>query len=71
MIDVHLRDAAGVGEENPRGGARPEAAAGGLSSAEREGLQRLRIEVRELEQTNEILQLASSFFTRKFDPQHH
>lgn len=42
----------------------------GLSSAERDELARLRKEVRDLKQTNEILKLASAFFARELDPRH-
>ncbi len=41
-----------------------------LSTAEREELARLRKEVRDLKQTNEILKLASAFFARELDPRH-
>ncbi len=41
-----------------------------LSPAEREELARLRKEVRDLKQTNEILKLASAFFARELDPRH-
>jgi transposase len=52
-------------------GSRPGApASAGLSSVERDELARLRKENRELEQTNEILKLASSFFARELDPRH-
>ncbi len=54
-------------ETGSRSGA-PESA--GLSSVERDELARLRKENRELEQTNEILKLASSFFARELDPRH-
>jgi transposase len=43
----------------------------GLSPAEREELLRLRKEVRDLKQANEILKLASTFFARELDPRHH
>lgn len=43
----------------------------GLSSAERDELLKLRKEVRELKQANEILKLASAFFARELDPRHH
>lgn len=39
-------------------------------SAEAEELARLRRENRELKQANEILKLASAFFTRELDPRH-
>lgn len=42
----------------------------GLSSTERDELARLRKEVRDLKQTNEILKLASAFFARELDPRH-
>jgi transposase len=45
-------------------------ASAGLSSVERDELARLRKENWELEQTNEILKLASSFFARELDPRH-
>jgi transposase len=34
-------------------------------------LLRLRKEVRDLKQANEILKLASAFFARELDPRHH
>lgn len=40
------------------------------STAEQEELARLRKEVRELKQANEILKLASAFFARELDPRH-
>ena len=43
----------------------------GLPPAEREELLRLRKEVRDLKQANEILKLASAFFARELDPRHH
>ncbi|MFD6792879.1 MULTISPECIES: transposase [Prauserella salsuginis group] len=42
----------------------------GLSAAERDELQKLRKEVRDLKQANEILKLASAFFARELDPRH-
>lgn len=47
-----------------------EPASPGLSNAERDELARLRKEVRDLKQTNEILKLASAFFARELDPRH-
>lgn len=44
--------------------------AAGLSAAEREELARLRKEVRDLKQANEILKAASAFFARELDPRH-
>ncbi len=45
-------------------------AGAGLSAAEREELARLRKEVRDLKQANEILKAASAFFARELDPRH-
>jgi transposase len=45
------------------GGARP-----GLTSKERERLQELERENRELRRANEILKAASAFFARELDP---
>ncbi|MEU6646736.1 hypothetical protein ABZ863_29915 [Saccharomonospora sp. NPDC046836] len=42
----------------------------GLSAGERDELRRLRKEVRDLKQANEILKLASAFFARELDPRH-
>lgn len=42
-----------------------------MASIEREELERLRRENRELKQANEILKLASAFFARELDPRHH
>jgi transposase len=42
-----------------------------VASIEREELERLRRENRELKQANEILKLASAFFARELDPRHH
>jgi transposase len=39
-----------------------------VASIEREELERLRKENRELKQANEILKLASAFFARELDP---
>lgn len=41
-----------------------------VASIEREELERLRRENRELKQANEILKLASAFFARELDPRH-
>ncbi len=41
-----------------------------VPSIEREELERLRRENRELKQANEILKLASAFFARELDPRH-
>jgi transposase len=51
-------------------GARSDGRSSGLSSAERDELQRLRKENRDLKQSNEILKLASAFFARELDPRH-
>ncbi|TQM25743.1 transposase [Nocardia bhagyanarayanae] len=71
MVDVHhetlrlwIKKALDEGSR-PGGTTSP-----GLSSAEREELQRLRKENRDLKQTNEILKLASAFFARELDPRH-
>ncbi len=45
-------------------------AGAGLSPAERDELTKLRRENRGLEQTNEILKLASAFFALELDPRH-
>ena len=54
--------------------AQADPAAGGVGkpvpTAEQEELARLRKEVRELKQANEILKLASAFFARELDPRH-
>jgi transposase len=42
-----------------------------VASIEREELERLRRENRDLKQANEILKLASAFFARELDPRHH
>jgi transposase-like protein len=42
----------------------------GPTSAEREEIRRLRAEVRDLKEANEILQAASIFFARALDPRH-
>ena len=72
MVDVHpetLRvwilkakaDDTGSGQSTPAP----------VASIEREELERLRKENRELKQANEILKLASAFFARELDPRHH
>ena len=43
----------------------------GPSSVELEEIRRLKKEVRELKQTNEILKAAASFFARELDPRRH
>ncbi|MET8779446.1 transposase [Nocardia sp. NPDC004654] len=45
-------------------------ASAGLSAGEREELARLRKEVRDLQQANDILKAASAFFARELDPRH-
>ncbi|WP_019929558.1 transposase [Nocardia sp. BMG111209] len=44
--------------------------ASGLSPAERDELQKLRREIRDLKQANEILEPASAFFARELDGRH-
>ncbi|WP_406276908.1 hypothetical protein OH799_07000 [Nocardia sp. NBC_00881] len=68
LVDVHYETLRLWIKKALAEGARPGGKAAGLSSAEREELQRLRKEVRDLEETNEILKLASSFFARELDP---
>ncbi len=73
MVDVHpealrvwiLKAQAG----NP-GSSELSATPAPVSSIEREELERLRRENRELKQANEILKLASAFFARELDPRH-
>ncbi|GGL05310.1 insertion element IS6110 uncharacterized 12.0 kDa protein [Salinibacterium xinjiangense] len=43
----------------------------GPSSLELEEIRRLRKEVRELKETNEILKVAAFFFARELDPRRH
>ena len=73
MVDVHPETLrvwilkAQAGNAAPSG--RP-AAPTPVASIEREELERLRRENRELKQANEILKLASAFFARELDPRH-
>lgn len=72
MVDVHYETLRVWIKKALAEGTRPGAqASSGLSSAERDELQRLRKEVRDLKQANEILKLASAFFARELDPRHH
>ncbi len=73
MVDVHpetlrvwIRKVK-AGEAGPSGWPAPAP----VASIEREELERLRRENRELKQANEILKLASVFFARELDPRHH
>jgi len=69
MVDVHYETLRVWIKKALAQGARPgKQAASGLSSAERDELQKLRKENRELKQSNEILKLASAFFARELDP---
>ncbi len=73
MVDVHpetlrvwiLKAKAGDAGASGRPAPAP------VASIEREELERLRRENRELKQANEILNLASAFFARELDPRHH
>lgn len=73
MVDVHpetlrvwiLKARAGGGA-----GSSGRSASAPVASIEREELERLRKENRELKQANEILKLASAFFARELDPRH-
>lgn len=72
MVDVHpetlrvwiLKARAGGAGSSGRSVSAP------VASIEREELERLRKENRELKQANEILKLASAFFARELDPRH-
>jgi transposase len=71
MVDVHpetLRVWILKAKGDPSGQSTPPPRA---ASIEREELDRLRRENRELKQANEILKLASAFFARELDPRHH
>lgn len=71
LVDVHHETLRLWIKKTLAAGSRPgDSVAPGLSSADRDELARLRKENRELEQTNEILKLASSFFARELDPRH-
>ena len=72
MVDVHperlrvwILKAQAEGTDSP-GQSTPAP----VTSIEREELERLRRENRELKQANEILKLASAFFARELDPRH-
>jgi transposase len=70
MVDVHpetLRVWILKAKADPSGQPTPPPA----PSIEREELDRLRKENRELKQANELLKLASAFFARELDPRHH
>lgn len=72
LVDVHYETLRVWVKKALAQGSRPGAKAGTeLSSAERDELARLRKEVRDLKQSNEILKLASAFFARELDPRHH
>ncbi|WP_280483613.1 transposase [Nocardia farcinica] len=70
LVDVHFETLRIWIKKALAEGARPSGTAGGLSSAERDELSKLRRENRELKQANEILKLASAFFARELDPRH-
>lgn len=71
MVDVHHETLRIWIKKALAEGTRPGTqAAPDLSSAERDELLRLRKEVRDLKQSNEILKLASAFFARELDPRH-
>lgn len=73
MVDVHpetlrvwiLKAKACTADSSGRPAPAP------VASIEREELERLRRENRELKQANEIPKLASAFFARELDPRHH
>jgi transposase len=70
MVDVHpetLRVWILKAKADPSGQPTPPPR---TASIEREELDRLRRENRELKQANEILKLASAFFARELDPRH-
>ena len=72
LVDVHYETLRVWVKKALAQGSQPGAKAGTeLSSAERDELARLRKEVRDLKQSNEILKLASAFFARELDPRHH
>lgn len=71
LVDVHFETLRIWIKKALAEGARPgEPGGAGLSSVEREELTKLRREVRDLKQANEILKLASAFFARELDPRH-
>ncbi len=71
LVDVHYETLRVWVKKAMTEGSRPgKESAGGLAAAEREELAKLRKEVRDLKQANEILKLASAFFARELDPRH-
>ncbi len=71
LVDVHYETLRVWVKKALAQGAAPTGRAGaGLSAAEREELARLRKEVRDLQQANDILKAASAFFARELDPRH-
>ncbi|MCP2278398.1 transposase [Nocardia amikacinitolerans] len=72
LVDVHYETLRVWVKKALANGSRPgkESTAGGLAAAEREELDKLRKEVRDLKQANEILKLASALFARELDPRH-
>lgn len=71
LVDVHYETLrVWVKKALAQGGRPSEPGGSGLSSAERDELARLRKEVRDLKQANEILKAASAFFARELDPRH-
>ncbi|MCP2200376.1 transposase [Lentzea flava] len=72
MVDVHYETLRVWIKKALAEGSRPAAQPPqGLPPAEREELLRLRKEVRDRKQANEILKLASAFFARELDPRRH
>ncbi len=72
LVDVHYKTLRVWVKKALAQGSRPRGKGRSvLSSAERDELARLRRQVRDLEQANEILKLASAFFARELDPRHH
>ncbi|WP_063711794.1 transposase [Nocardia sp. BMG111209] len=71
LVDVHYETLRIWLKKALADGARPgKQTSPGLSPAERDELQKLRKENRDLKQANEILKLASAFFARELDPRH-
>ncbi|MEV0769492.1 transposase [Nocardia salmonicida] len=71
LVDVHYETLRVWVKKAKAEGSRPgKESAGELAAAEREELAKLRKEVRDLKQANEILKSASAFFARELDPRH-
>ncbi|WP_024800516.1 transposase [Nocardia sp. BMG51109] len=71
LVDVHYETLRVWVKKALAEGSRPGGKGGsGVSDAERDELLKLRKEVRDLKQANEILKLASAFFARELDPRH-